>query len=311
MQHTLEASTEAGTLVLYDPGNVEHLRKGATPGFLDLEREVADGRAFAYSLGGNGSHLLRVTVDEPPEERCERHAEPGVEGRLLRVPTGRLTWSGRESLSPAAVEPGRPEEDEPTQTTIRVPAGNYDLRAFDLDWKGKDEQALARIANPWDRALTWIGVPAGCVLAATVFVAPAVLAIVAHEGGSAAFWSLARGLLLFELVFWSVALSLHRFAEKRSTAHDPRRREIRIAHPHTVVVLTRLADGAALDGMTGGQLGVDSPRGKKNPRGKPGSKKTRGPSRAQASPSVASSSRSQLEKARRAGSSRFFAGKAR
>ena len=65
------------------PGAVRHIFRGEiTLKEFDLDREVDQGRVLACSYGGDGTMLVRVLVDERPDERVERHAEDDIDGAL-------------------------------------------------------------------------------------------------------------------------------------------------------------------------------------------------------------------------------------
>ena len=98
MRHVVKASTDAGALLLFDPGALPADFDRLS---LDDPREVIPrlnltGLACGIALDSDGDQLMHIYIDEPiPEELWEYANDPNT---ILdfQVPTGRLILSGWE-----------------------------------------------------------------------------------------------------------------------------------------------------------------------------------------------------------------------
>ena len=115
MNATLRASSALRQLLLFDPGSVDHLfARDRRPDPLDWARQTRQGNAIRYfgRLRGESGGVIRVYVDETPDEQILRRRERPVHGYLC-VPAGELCLVGLEDVdmfprnpSPLRLPPG-------------------------------------------------------------------------------------------------------------------------------------------------------------------------------------------------------------
>jgi hypothetical protein len=98
MRHVIEASTDAASLLLFDPGALpaDFDRQFRTGSAEILGRMDEESRALWISTERDGRFLIHVYVDEPIPDQLRHFArEPEIIERFS-VPTGRLIWAGSE-----------------------------------------------------------------------------------------------------------------------------------------------------------------------------------------------------------------------
>ena len=97
MRHIIEAGTDGGSLVLFDPGALpaDYDAKRRDPGEV-LDRLHAAGTLFRINTEGDGGYLLHAHVDEDlPDDVRPSGRDPAVV-EALPVPSGRLYFTGAE-----------------------------------------------------------------------------------------------------------------------------------------------------------------------------------------------------------------------
>lgn len=138
MRYDLTSGTDVGSHALYDPDAVVPI-DADTP-YPEWERwmrgQERAGRVLHYSDGADGRVRLKVVIDEDFDDVGHRRG-PGVEGAVLRVPSGTLCMSGVEYLPAIGGRPPR----EKMVTRVEVPAGNYQVEAFEVEWDENDGRA--------------------------------------------------------------------------------------------------------------------------------------------------------------------------
>jgi hypothetical protein len=246
MQHDLHCA-HAATALLLDPSSLPgaYAASGSPAVLDDVVR-----RGHAFLVGARGGHRLRLYVDEPasPElaGRAAAAGGPRVSG-LLRVPTGRLHFAATGELT----GPG---------PAVELPAGDYRLEAFGLDWPAEwlDNEVRARV-GPGDLRVDGLWGPlVGALVFLTGLVAAAGLILMIEEllrGGVPAFW---RALKVWAFAVTTGGLlsgaALRQLTRSGAFTRLSRARdEVERAHPTLVVVLARL-DGGVTEEMAGARL---------------------------------------------------------
>ena len=240
MRYDLTSGTDASAHALFDPDAV--LRIDADTPYPDWERWVrtqeATGRVLHYSDGADGKLHMKVVIDEPFDDPGHVRG-PGIEGAVLRVPSGTLSLGGIEYLPAIGGRPPRPN----LVSSVEVPPGNYRVEAFEVEWDetdGRAERERREMLQPGDceyaRFVTRCACPA-CV-AVTI-------ACLAFNLGML----LLRKPWLWKLtaIACSLAVTLLATGTMRLLMYGARMRRweeaeaaIERHYPHLVVILTRL-----------------------------------------------------------------------
>jgi hypothetical protein len=171
MRYVVEAGTDAGSLLLFDPSALpeefeQQFRKDPGEAFNLLSRR---GQACRIATAADGAYLLHAYLDEPVPSQLARHAhEPQVIERF-QVPSGRIFFSGSESAFRQAESDIR--SDSQRRESVSIPAGVYRLTVWrthfpdDIVQRQFTDQAPQRERLLWSsmRALiplaiaAWIG----------------------------------------------------------------------------------------------------------------------------------------------------------
>jgi hypothetical protein len=256
MRFDVQAFTDVAGFAFYDPAAVPHLLCGAVDLMQARDDEVAGGRLLAVEARSDGGARARIYVGDTVPDEMRTHQEDSIKDCLLRVPSGRLVFSGMEDLWTQRPEQVKPEAfRSSTGEESRVPPGNYLAEAWSIDWGDRLEKLRDEIKGPADRVFDrLIGPLMGLVLACTFLGAPVAGAILALEYGWASAWTLIKYTLLAHAVFWPLVW----LYVKISGAHSPeavwQEEALLKEHPEIILVLTRLPDGADLSGRKGGLL---------------------------------------------------------
>jgi hypothetical protein len=137
MQHTVTVGTDAATLAAFDaaalPADFDARFEAGDPSGLLTELQAA-GRMWVGGTGCDGTHVVRVVVDEEPQGLASR--APAHSGRLA-VPSGALWVCGAEyvasdPLRGSAATPKGGLRQWDMGARIDVPAGDYDLAVHEL-----------------------------------------------------------------------------------------------------------------------------------------------------------------------------------
>lgn len=154
MRCEIEAGTDAGLLLLFDPGAMPadfDRRTQADPAVV-LERLKREGRAFGIDTGGDGSFLLHVHVDEPLPGSLAPFAREIETSDSLQIPSGRLYLTG--------VECAYRDDDSLLRKyphmggSATVPAGTYRLTVYRASYpKNLVEARFLAEASPWEYRL--------------------------------------------------------------------------------------------------------------------------------------------------------------
>src|SRR5687767_2811262 len=112
MKLDFEVWSNASWFALFDPAAVPELIRSdrGIRGFVeDLRSETERGNLLLYEADYDGDLIIRVYVDEVPEERLCEVSGRSLQGALLRVPSGRLLGVGADSIRPRSKEQQTPE----------------------------------------------------------------------------------------------------------------------------------------------------------------------------------------------------------
>jgi len=128
MRHVIETGSDIATVCAFDPDalpvNCSEIILKKDRALLQL---VDEGCLWWHSTGGDGTYLFHVFVnEEPPGDFAKYSIEIGHEGKLI-VSTGFLCICGAEDI-------GDIIKHAQSRSGINVPAGEYSLRAWSLDW---------------------------------------------------------------------------------------------------------------------------------------------------------------------------------
>jgi hypothetical protein len=154
MKQLAIATTEAGTLCLFDPAALpDDIRANAYASNLDyLQALSRRGALHLVATGGEGRFLLHVYVDEPmPVDLAERAVERSMLA-AFPAPSGRVVVAGAEELSPdVATRLSRPPAPGPT---IEIPPGMYAVTLYRTAFE--DDLRTARLAEHVGSAYAWV-----------------------------------------------------------------------------------------------------------------------------------------------------------
>ena len=154
MKQLAIATTEAGTLCLFDPAALpDDIRANSYASNLDyLQALSRRGALHLVATGGEGRFLLHVYVDEPMPVDLAAQA---VERSMLAAfpaPSGRVVVAGAEELSPdVATRLSRPPAPGPT---IEIPPGMYAVTIYRTAFG--DDLRAARLAEHVPPAYAWV-----------------------------------------------------------------------------------------------------------------------------------------------------------
>jgi hypothetical protein len=154
MKQLAIATTEAGTLCLFDPAALpDDIRANAYASNLDYLQALARrGALHLVATGGEGRFLLHVYVDEPMPVDL---AEQAVERSMLAafpVPSGQVVVAGAEELSPdVATRLSRPPAPGPV---IEISPGMYAVTLYRTAFG--DDLRTARLAEHVGPAYAWV-----------------------------------------------------------------------------------------------------------------------------------------------------------
>lgn len=227
MHAELESATDIASHVLYDPSIGGRVEKEA-----EVEAAARAGTLLAMYTAGDGALGYRIYVDEDLPDALRGRVATTHEGLLLKVPSGKLVASGLEHHGDATK----------AAATAEVPAGNYLVDAYELDydWDRDIVPVLrAELGSAYGRD-TMIRAVSGLLI----------LAGVGCLVAGALAWS------VFVAVGGAVALVLGLGLARLATtaAYEARRREIELRFPGLVLVLRRLDAAADLSAHAGKPL---------------------------------------------------------
>lgn len=256
MRIRLTAATDAATFIIFDPGAIAVDAIDPDDPLNSMDVLTADGRAICYCPGTDCETDFLILLDEDPDAEFLRRRRIGVDGSLLRIPTGRLVATGYEDLCGAGKQAYSPERFKPTMGDIvDIPTGNYGVSAFEVDWEALVEQEISERAVPGDeRFETIVGTSMGCVIVCTIMVLPAVLGIVWMEYGFYAALKWAGFALLFHAVFWTITIPITIYSSA-SGRMMRLRKEVQSRYPSTVLVLRTLQEVESQGPFNPGKFG--------------------------------------------------------
>lgn len=99
MQHSLEAATDAASILLFDPQSLpEEFDVAASKGDPTelLERLHDEGRLFWINTDGDGCYLLHVFIDEVVPESLRQFLRDPLTSDAFRVTSGEVFFTGTE-----------------------------------------------------------------------------------------------------------------------------------------------------------------------------------------------------------------------
>lgn len=237
----LSSGTDAAGMALFDPLAARTALGGrGEVGQDEVEAAALAGELLYWYTAADGTHALRVYVDEPVPAEVRAKAENGATGLLLHVPSGRLVFAGVELLGDLDDDPARWPGDEPG---LDLAAGDYALDAFEVSWADADDQAYAAALHAQvGRRAAWLtealGVATGVLVMVTV--ASAIPALILLFARPARFLALFPAAALGYGTAWALAIGAWRMPLVARV--QAARERLDRAWPDAVVVLRRLAD---------------------------------------------------------------------
>jgi hypothetical protein len=135
MRRVIETGSDIATVCAFDPGALPEdfsdiVRK---PKKAEFKQLIDEGQLWWHSTGGDGTYLFHVFVDEGLPSAFEKCSTEIGKAKTMRIPSGFLCVCGGEDVNDYLKRPQ-------SRRGIELPAGNYSLRAWSLDWP---EQLLA------------------------------------------------------------------------------------------------------------------------------------------------------------------------
>jgi hypothetical protein len=254
MYFNLPCGTDSATVVLFDPGAIHPLLEHRSFAPQDFEKEACKGNLVLWYTEADGAYSFRVYVDEAMPASLQDKASSLAQGRLLRVPTGRLFASGGECIGPRDRHIVSEEFELALPhmgSNAAMPPGNYSVDAYNVEWDGEaiEEERKRRMGGTHSRIERILGPLSGCVFFSTILVLPVVLITAILQ------WGLreASTVLLYSLVFfvpgWAITIGFLRSATMRESIRVGK--EIEADFPYYVLVLNRVADNADFSALEG------------------------------------------------------------
>ena len=152
MRHVLEASTDGGSVVLWDPGA---LPDGFDVGYAADDSACVDAvfsvpTAYAFPDTGDGSFFLHLWIDEVIADDYERELvdiaslEGITDPEFLNVPTGRLHYGGIEYI----FRDRNPDSEGHMGASCTVEPGTYRLAAYQTGYSRLEIRRMVSEAMP-------------------------------------------------------------------------------------------------------------------------------------------------------------------
>jgi len=248
MRLSLEAATDVATYIIFDPSALSADAVNPRKPFETVDAITARGEAICYSDCSDGQMRFLILVDEPPDAEMVARRRHKVENALLRVPSGRLVATGFEDLWGRGRHRYSPEHFTARMGAVAIiPAGDYAVDAFEVDWGDEPEEEVAARARPGDEQTAGtIGMTLGCSCLATILALPVVWVQAGIETAlHVTAWAGTIWWLLFLVLKYSGAWN--RMAALR--------KEVYAKYPGAVLVLRRLPPGAAGGSFRPGKFG--------------------------------------------------------
>ncbi len=238
----LVSGTDAAGMVLFDPLAVRTALGGRGEiGQEEVDAAAAAGALLYWYTAADGTHSMRVYVDEPAPADVVAKARNRASGRLLRVPGGRVVFAGAEILLDVNTRPDRWPGREPA---LAIAPGDYLVDAFELAASAEDDAAfdaaVRDIAGSWaTRAADLLVLVTGSVVMLTAsIVIPAIAMLFVHP---ARLLAVLPAALLWLGLPW--ALVLVAWQLPAITRVQAAREQLDSGWPDAVAVLRRVADG--------------------------------------------------------------------
>lgn len=232
MRVRLTAATDVATFIIFDPGalpeGVVDSRKPLEP----IDKLTSSGEAICYSYCSDGDADFLILVDEAPDREFLDRRFGIVDNILLRVPTGRIVATGYEDLT----ESYQPESFTPKMgEAAEIPAGNYSVTAFGVDWGEEAEQEISDRAVPGDeRFADIVGTSMGCAVLFTIVAIPAVIGNWHRLN-----MKVAGYILCFYILYWLIVIPIVLYS-KRWRRMQELRDDVYARHPANILVLRTL-----------------------------------------------------------------------
>ncbi|MCK6470686.1 MAG: hypothetical protein L6R28_02965 [Planctomycetes bacterium] len=136
MRVSLNALTDAGAHVLFDPAAIPDLIANPSPKeFEKVKAEAEKGNLIFYDAHGDGGAIFEIVLNEEANPQTLRYSMRKVEG-FLRVPSGKLWACGQELLYIGSKE-GQPESWKPKYahmaSEVQIEPGNFRVEACVID----------------------------------------------------------------------------------------------------------------------------------------------------------------------------------
>lgn len=247
----LVSGTDAAGMVLFDPVAARAaLGDGGEAGQEEVDAAAAAGALLYWYTAADGTHSVRVYVDEPAPADVVAKARNRATGRLLRVPGGRIVFAGVEIMRDIDPRPDRWPGREPA---LAIAPGDYVVEAFELAASAEDEAAfeaaVREIAGSWaTRATELLVVVTGLVVMLTASIAiPAVVMLFVHP---ARLLAVLPAALLWLGLPWALVLVAWRLPA--ITRVQAARERLDSGWPDAVAVLRRVADDEPRPARGGG-----------------------------------------------------------
>ncbi|MGC8638918.1 MAG: hypothetical protein ACP5XB_03445 [Isosphaeraceae bacterium] len=154
MRYEIEAGTDAGSLLLFDPAALpaDFERQFQSDAGETLERMTRWGRAFWINTEGDGRYMLHAYVDEPIPAGLEASVRDPETVLAFQVPSGQLFLTGSEYAF--RQHPSRLAKHPHMGSSVAIRPGIYQLTVYRAAYPDRLVQERFRNSvSPWEYRL--------------------------------------------------------------------------------------------------------------------------------------------------------------
>jgi hypothetical protein len=239
----LAAPEAAPGYAIFDPAiaTALHGQERSEEAIAGVLSENGAGNLILYANAA-GVRNIQVCVDEEPEERLRKAGIHFVRDGICRFPAGRICLASVDGIRRIRADAG-----------VVIPAGEYQVEGFDVDWAQQPERALRSALGMPGYAIWLINqslISIGCFSIFLLAVAPL---IGMFRGG--VIWRAALAVGLVAVLTIGLTAGCRRLSAFRRMREEVRR--IDQMYPSAVLVMRRLPDDADLSQLGGLAFGPD------------------------------------------------------
>ncbi|MBD3676470.1 MAG: hypothetical protein HUJ26_23410 [Planctomycetaceae bacterium] len=243
----LTAATDVATFVIFDPGALPETVVDSRDPLDQIDQMTSCGEAICYSFCSDGDTDFLILVDEAPDQEFLDRRFGVVDNILLRVPTGRIVATGYEDLR---VKYKREEFTPKMGEAAEIPAGNYLVTAFGVDWGEEPEQEISDRALPGDeRFESIVGTSMGCAVLFTIIAIPTVIGNWHRLN-----MRVAGYILCFYVMYWLIVIPIVLYS-KRWRRMQELRNDVYVRHPNNILVFCALTEPISDRQFNAGKFG--------------------------------------------------------